>query len=78
MLKTFKKGGVHPPENKLSAGKPIEVLPPPASVFIPLPSILVLLPLRLLAVATPLKWARLLPKAAVLFLPISILPFPGR
>ncbi|MBW6535741.1 MAG: electron transport complex subunit RsxC [Mariniphaga sp.] len=35
MLKTFKKGGVHPPENKLSSGKPIEVLPPPASVFIP-------------------------------------------
>lgn len=35
MLKTFKKGGVHPPENKLSAGKPIEVLPLPASVFIP-------------------------------------------
>jgi Na+-translocating ferredoxin:NAD+ oxidoreductase subunit C len=35
MLKTFKKGGVHPPENKLSAGKPIEVLPVPASVFIP-------------------------------------------
>lgn len=35
MLKTFKKGGVHPPENKLSAGKPIEVLPLPTSVFIP-------------------------------------------
>lgn len=35
MLKTFKKGGVHPPENKLSAGKPIEVLPIPKSVFIP-------------------------------------------
>lgn len=35
MLKTFKKGGVHPPENKLSAGKPIEVLPLPVSVFIP-------------------------------------------
>ena len=35
MLKTFKKGGVHPPENKLSAGKAIEILPPPASVFIP-------------------------------------------
>ncbi|SHF31778.1 electron transport complex protein RnfC [Mariniphaga anaerophila] len=35
MLKTFKKGGVHPPENKLSAGKSIEVLPLPASVFIP-------------------------------------------
>ncbi|MDD2380536.1 MAG: electron transport complex subunit RsxC [Mariniphaga sp.] len=35
MLKTFKTGGVHPPENKLSAGKFIEVLPLPASVFIP-------------------------------------------
>ena len=35
MLKTFKTGGVHPPENKLSAGQPIEVLSPPASVFIP-------------------------------------------
>lgn len=36
MLKTFKKGGVHPPENKLSADKKIEVLPPPKKVFIPL------------------------------------------
>lgn len=35
MLKTFKLGGVHPPENKLSAGNAIEVLPPPKSVFIP-------------------------------------------
>jgi electron transport complex protein RnfC len=35
MLKTFKIGGVHPPGNKLSAGKSIEVLPLPASVFIP-------------------------------------------
>ncbi|MBN1987157.1 MAG: electron transport complex subunit RsxC [Prolixibacteraceae bacterium] len=35
MLKTFKKGGVHPPENKLSAAKKIEVLPLPKSVFIP-------------------------------------------
>jgi Na+-translocating ferredoxin:NAD+ oxidoreductase subunit C len=35
MLKTFKIGGVHPPENKLSAGSPIEVLPLPKSVFIP-------------------------------------------
>lgn len=35
MLKTFKEGGVHPPENKLSAGKSIEVLPLSASVFIP-------------------------------------------
>lgn len=35
MLKTFKRGGVHPPENKLSADRPIETLLPPASVFIP-------------------------------------------
>ncbi len=36
MLKTFKKGGVHPEENKLSAKNKIEVLPPPQSVIIPL------------------------------------------
>lgn len=35
MLKTFKIGGVHPPENKLSAGKKIEILPVPKTVFIP-------------------------------------------
>jgi len=35
MLKTFKLGGVHPPENKLSANKKIEVLPLPKTVFIP-------------------------------------------
>lgn len=35
MLKTFKVGGVHPPENKISAGKKIEVLPIPKTVFIP-------------------------------------------
>lgn len=35
MLKTFKLGGVHPPENKLSKDKKIEVLPLPKSVFIP-------------------------------------------
>jgi electron transport complex protein RnfC len=33
-LKTFPKGGVHPPENKLSSGSAIEVLPPPAMVCI--------------------------------------------
>jgi Na+-translocating ferredoxin:NAD+ oxidoreductase subunit C len=36
MLKTFPKGGVHPPENKLSASKPIEVLPLPQQVVIPI------------------------------------------
>ena len=35
MLKTFKQGGVHPPENKLSADRKIEVLPLPKTVFIP-------------------------------------------
>jgi len=35
MLKTFKVGGVHPPENKISAGKKIEELPIPETVFIP-------------------------------------------
>jgi electron transport complex protein RnfC len=34
-LKTFAMGGVHPPEQKLSAGNPIEVLPPPETVVIP-------------------------------------------
>ena len=35
MLKTFPKGGVHPPENKVSSGSPIEILPPPRQVVIP-------------------------------------------
>jgi electron transport complex protein RnfC len=35
MLKTFKLGGVHPPENKLSKDKKIEVLALPKTVFIP-------------------------------------------
>ena len=36
MLKTFKIGGVHPAENKLSAKKAIELLALPKTVFIPL------------------------------------------
>ena len=36
MLKTFPKGGVHPEENKFSASKPIEVIPPPETVYIPI------------------------------------------
>lgn len=35
MLKTFTLGGVHPQENKVSAHKRIEVLPPPPFVIIP-------------------------------------------
>ncbi len=34
-LKTFSRGGVHPPENKLSAGMAIRELPPPELVIIP-------------------------------------------
>lgn len=36
MLKTFNIGGVHPPENKLSANEKIKVLPVPEQVIIPL------------------------------------------
>ncbi len=34
MLRTFRIGGIHPPENKLSAGKKITVLPAPKQVVI--------------------------------------------
>ena len=34
-LKTFPRGGVHPPENKLTASSAIEVLPLPKTVIIP-------------------------------------------
>lgn len=36
MLKTFRKGGIHPPENKISAGAAIELLPLPETVVVPL------------------------------------------
>lgn len=36
MLKSFKIGGVHPPENKYTAGSAIQVLPIPEKVIIPL------------------------------------------
>lgn len=36
MLKTFLKGGVHPPENKFAANKPIEKLGLPKQVSIPI------------------------------------------
>lgn len=36
MLKTFRIGGIHPPEKKLSAGKKITPLAPPEQVIIPL------------------------------------------
>lgn len=35
MFKTFPKGGIHPPENKLTATKPIVALPLPVTVTIP-------------------------------------------
>jgi len=34
--KTFKRGGIHPPDNKLTAHCPIEELPLPAQVIVPL------------------------------------------
>ena len=36
ILKTFSLGGVHPPENKLSASRAIEAMPLPKQAFIPL------------------------------------------
>ena len=36
MLKTFSKGGVHPPEEKMSASAAISILPIPNEVFIPI------------------------------------------
>lgn len=36
MLKTFPKGGVHPPENKMTANAAIELLPLPEQVVIPI------------------------------------------
>ncbi len=36
LLKTFKLGGVHPPENKFSASSPIKRLPVPEQVVVPL------------------------------------------
>lgn len=36
MLKTFSKGGIHPPENKITADRPITVLPLPSAVTVPL------------------------------------------
>ncbi len=35
ILKTFKLGGVHPPENKFSSGAAIEPLPLPKRIFVP-------------------------------------------
>lgn len=35
MLKTFRTGGVHPPENKITEKQSIKVLPVPAVVYIP-------------------------------------------
>lgn len=36
MFKTFPKGGIHPPENKLTEGKPVVVMPIPAVVAVTL------------------------------------------
>lgn len=35
MLRTFPKGGIHPPENKLTSEKPIKRLPVPKVVYVP-------------------------------------------
>ena len=35
-MRTFRIGGIHPPSNKLSAGQPIQIIPPPETIVIPL------------------------------------------
>ena len=35
-IKTFKKGGVHPEENKFSADQPIQDFPMPKQLIVPL------------------------------------------
>ena len=35
-MRTFSIGGIHPPENKISAGQPTQAIMPPATVIIPL------------------------------------------
>ena len=35
-MRTFRIGGIHPQSNKLSAGRPIQAIPPPDAVVIPL------------------------------------------
>ena len=40
VLKTFKLGGIHPPENKFSAGKKIESFPIPDQVSVPVGQVL--------------------------------------
>jgi electron transport complex protein RnfC len=35
-MRTFRIGGIHPPANKLSAGRPIKTIAPPATAVIPL------------------------------------------
>lgn len=39
-LKTFKKGGIHPPENKISAGEKIKMVPLPDTVYVPVQQVL--------------------------------------
>ncbi len=36
VLKTFPSGGIHPEENKITAGKPVQVLPVPDKIILPL------------------------------------------
>jgi len=40
VLKTFKLGGVHPPENKISESEPIQVFDIPKRVYIPVGQVL--------------------------------------
>lgn len=73
MLKTFRIGGVHPPENKLSAGKAIEVLPLPEEVQIPLAQHIGAPAVALVKKGDEVKVGTLIAKAGALSLPIFTL-----
>ena len=61
-MKTFKLGGVHPEENKLSAQAAIEVLPVPKTVSIPLGQSLGALPKPLVDKGAKVKTGQLIAK----------------
>ena len=76
MLRTFRIGGIHPPENKLSAGKKITALAAPKQVIIPLSQHIGLRPRQWSRRVIWLKSEHLSPRQVVSFPPISTRQYP--
>lgn len=62
-LATFRIGGVHPPENKLSANEPIIRLPLPKQLFIPLSQNLGVAPIPVVKKGDEVKKGQLIARA---------------